>query len=55
MNGGMDDFGFFAVLVVVLLIVLVVLGVTATVWLLRDLTARRRPELGRSPGGTSDP
>lgn len=55
MHGGMDDFGFFSVLVVLLLIVLVILALTATVWLIRDMTVRRRPELGRSTGETSDP
>lgn len=55
MNGGMDDSGFYSILVALLLIVLVVLALTATVWLIRDMTVRKRPELGRSTGETSDP
>lgn len=55
MNSGMGDFGFFSLLIVLLLIALVVLAVTATVWLIRNMTVRTRPELGRTTSETSDP
>lgn len=54
MNGGMGDSGLFAVLIVVLLIALVVLAVTATVWLVRSMTVRDSGGRGRSSNETSD-
>ncbi len=55
MQGGMEGFGFLSVLIVLLLIALVALAVTATVWLIRNMTVRTRPELGRTTSETSDP
>lgn len=55
MQGGMEGFGFLSVLIVLLLIALVALAVAATVWLILDMSVRRRGVAG--PGGdqTSDP
>lgn len=55
MSGGMDESGVYAVLVVLLLIALLVLAVTATVWLVRSMTVRGSRGNGRSSNETSDP
>jgi len=55
MQGGMEGVGFLSVLIVLLLIALVALAVTATVWLIRDMSVRRRGVAGRGGGQTSDP
>jgi len=50
MHDGVAGFSFFAVLVTLLLIVVLVLAVTATVWLIRDMPHRRAGrEGGQSP------
>jgi len=55
MQGGMEGFGFLSVLIVLLLIALVALAVTATVWLIRDMSVRQRGVADRGGGQTSDP